>query len=77
MPMREMAKLCLLVFLFFGESICIAHTAAFGDDNGINKLLLEKIQTLEKRMDIDMKILKSELRREIRGASRRGAGKKK
>ena len=72
----EMAKLSLFIFLYFGKCFLSSSAAAFGDDIGINNLLLDRIQTLEKRMDIDLKILKSELRREIRGANRRVNGKR-
>ena len=71
-----MAKICFLIFIFLGKNFLLSSAAAFGDDNWMNKLLLDKIQTLEKRMDIDMKILKSELKREIRGANRRVTGKR-
>ena len=69
---------CLNVkMLCFGVILCL--TIIFGQFNGasaddcygMSGLLISRIRNLEKRMDIDFKIMKSELKREVNGKKRR------
>ena len=67
--------LCLGAILSL--SIIVGHfpEALAEDCHGMSGLLVSRIRNLEKRMDIDLKIMKSELKRELNGGKKRRTGK--
>ena len=67
--------LCYLAVLLFSYSAGLPYEASAEDCNGMTSLLLARIRNLEKRMDIDLKIMKNEIKRDINNGNRRNRGK--
>ena len=61
----------LVLTIVFGSF----HEAVAEDCNGMSGLLIARIRNLEKRMDLDLKIMKSELKRELNSGKKRRSSK--
>ena len=68
-------RMCYIAVFLFSYCSGLNHEASAEDCNGMTSLLLARIRNMEKRMDIDLKIMKSELKREFTNGNRRNRGK--
>ena len=74
--MECLRLLYVCVCLLLGHSIGHPSYEVHAEDtDGMTGLLLARIRNLEKRIDLDLKIMKNELKREINLGNRRGKGR--
>lgn len=71
MECLNMKILCFGVILVLTIVFGSFHEAVAEDCNGMSGLLIARIRNLEKRMDLDLKIMKSELKRELNSGKKR------